>query len=262
MSRTKKNAQVEQVNEVKNAAMQVENTNTSADNGQCVQRDADNKDAQKVYDLLMKALRSEYAEIDSLQGQRGLAVKAARELGYDDLAKTLNSKDCLVGLKRKFNHLCFAKIGKDGEQVEEYVVLVKYVSLAKYIASHENGYADYNAQSVIDLLGDKSLKANKFALVGYQHDGEYVATTSFAELRHEYKHEETRMVESFDKKGKSLGLVPDKDDEGKVIKDIITETYVPVISKGNKVQRKAFMKALGEWLQENAFSVLLAAAKK
>jgi hypothetical protein len=208
-----KSALKEQVN----AAKQVENANVQV---------ADSKSAlageqEKVYKTLMSGLNKLYQSRTTINGR--LIDLASIAGDYTDVVK---SGDFKGAVKSYCDHVTVAQTDGKGGVIGTYIIPVKFVALA----SREK-YTDYKISDFVETyMGRKSSK--NWTLVSYTHDGETVACTDFAALRHDYSHEVTRMQSAEAADGTQV-MVPvfEQDENGnrKVVKDVVTETFVPII---------------------------------
>lgn len=230
MKPNKVNGAAAQVNEVKNAQNeQVKNTNAQV---------ADNKSAlageqEKVCKTLISNLHKLYKSRSTINGRLLDLAECA-----GDYAAIVKSGDFKSAVKSQLDHIMLVQTDGKGNAVGTFPIPVKWVAL-----SSRESYTDYKIEDlVVKYMGRKSAK--NWALVSYTHEGNDTIVSEFSQLRHEYTTDATRMIEAFDKDGKSLGLVPDRDDDNKIIKDAFTDIFVPVVC--DTVKPKVFENAVAK----------------
>lgn len=226
-----KSALKEQVN----AAKQVENTNAQV---------ADNKSAlageqEKVLKTLMSGLNKLYKGRTTINGR---CIDLASVAG--DYADIVKSGDFKAAIKSACDHLTLVQTDGKGAVTGTYILPVKFVPLAS-----RESYTDYKIEDlVVKIMGRKSAKG--WALAGYTHDGNSVATAIFADLRHDFAHEVTRTQSAIAADGTTVTVpVYEQDENGnrKAVKDTITETYVPVYC--DTISPKQFEKAVAKAIE-------------
>ena len=226
---------VENAQVAENAAMQqVRNANAQV---------ADNKSALAgMQEDVVKHLIKGYRNL--LRGRctiNGRLIDLASCAG--DYRKVVASGEFKGAVKCNLDHLTLVQTDGKGNVVGTYQVPVKFVPLA----SRDN-YNDYTIDDiVVKILERKSAK--NWSLAGYTHDSESVDTADFAALRHEYTHEVTRTQSAIAADGTTVTVPVYEsivDENGntvkKVVKDAVTETYVPVYC--DTCTPKAFEKAV------------------
>ena len=245
MTRTKKNAQVEQVNEVKNvknaAAMPQVTDSKSALAGRC----------DELTDKLIADMKSAIKEIKTVNGRLVLAGKCA-PVEMQALVKSGDFKDDVKG--NLPNHIRLIKTDGNGNIVATYVQPVNYLPLAA-VEKGDKSYSDYTISDVVEKwIGRGSSKG--WALAGYSHDGNFVACTDFAELRHNYTHEVKckvwAKVEGSERKVLVDDTYVDENGNEQTRMQSVTEIYVPRLTDivADKVLFAAIAKALqSNWLK-------------
>lgn len=210
----------------------VNNTNNAGIDPQVM----DNKSAlageqEKVYKTLISNLHKLYKSRSTINGRLLDLAECAGEY-----ASIVKSNDFKGAVKSHLDHLTLVQTDGKGNAVGTYCIPVKWAAL-----SSRESYTDYKIEDlVVKYMGRKSAK--NWSLISYTHDGNDTIVSDFAQLRHEYTTEVTRMVEAFDKDGKSLGKIADRDDDDKIIKDTFTDIFVPVVC--DTVKPKVFESAV------------------
>ena len=230
--------------QVVNAAMQVENTNAQV---------ADNKSAlagrcDELTDKLIADMKSAIKEYKTVGGRLVLAGKVA-PVEMQALVKSGDFKD---DVKSNLpNYIRLIKTDGNGNVVATYVQPVNYLPLAA-VEKGDKSYTDYTISDVMEKwVGRGSSKG--WALAGYSHDGDFVACTDFAALRHDYTHEVKckvwAKVEGSERKVLVDDIYEDENGNQQVRMQSVTETYVPRLT--DIVADKVLFAAIAKALQSN-----------
>lgn len=245
-SRKESAKKAQEVNVVKNN----QNAATMKANNAAPAQVADNKSAlageqEKVFKTLVGNLHKLYKTRSTINGR---LLDLASVAG--DYRKIVESGEFKGMVKMQCDNLALVQTDGKGNAVGTYILPVKFVPL-----SAKESYSDYKIEDlVVKIMGRKSAK--NWALAGYTHDGSTVATANFAELRHDYSHEVTRTQSAVAADGTQVTVpVYEQDENGnrKAVKDIVTETYVPVYC--DTISPKAFEKAVAKAIENMWFQL-------
>lgn len=176
---------------------------------------------EEVFKTLVRNMRAQKRERATINGR---LIDLASVAG--DYASIVKCGEFKGAVKTSLDHIALIQTDGAGNVTGEYVIPVKFVALES-----RQSYADYKIEDLVcTYMGRKSAK--NWSLASYAHDGGEVLTTNFADLRHEYTHEVTRMQSAVAADGTQVSVpvfTTDENGNKKVVKDSVTEVYVPVV---------------------------------
>lgn len=195
---------------------------------------------EKVCKTLISNLHTLYKQRSTINGRLLDLASVAGDYAY-----IVKSADFKAAVKSNCDHLTLVQTDNTGKVLSTFILPVKFVA----IENMKRSYTDYKIEDlVVKIMGRKSAKG--WALAGYTHDGIDMATAIFADLRHDYTHEVTRTQTAIAADGTTCTVpVYEQDENGnrKVVKDSVTETYVPVYC--DTISPKLFEQAVAKAIE-------------